>query len=47
MKISDLKPCINCGGPLTGKSDRNVNFYTVEVANQIINNRLLEMFLRK
>ena len=43
MRLSDAKPCICCGGPLTKRS--MINWYVIRVSTAIVNPRVANTVL--
>jgi len=45
MKLTELRPCDNCGGKLTGEVGRNIQFYVLQVSMAILNPRAINQVL--
>ena len=37
MRLSELRPCDNCGGKLTGEEGRNITFYIIRFTMAVFN----------
>jgi len=42
MKISDLRPCANCGGKITGPEGRCPQFYVLKFSTALLNPREIQ-----
>ena len=45
MRLSELRPCDNCGGKLTGEEGRNITFYILRVTMAVLNPRAINQVM--